>query len=185
MPNFAGSKIFAIVCWIENAPSQEEAESFNWNWGSSWGFVAATEMLQLPCRTKCASPQTIQMFWSMPCPLWKLQSRYFLHKNEVSGKEINFTLIDLVLLHLRGGLIFWVWIPWRKAFLVFSPVLEGISYWNVFYELTLTDKNMQARICFKVILTFWDYGIWLSSTSFLKKFHILASTASDRNCIRY
>ena len=78
LPNFTGSKILAIVCWIENAPSQEEAESFNWNWGSSWGFVAPTEMFQLPCRTKCASPQTIQMFWSMPCPLWKLQSRYFI-----------------------------------------------------------------------------------------------------------
>ena len=66
-----------------------------------------------------------------------------------------------------------------------SLKVQGISYWNVFYELTRTDKNMQVRICLKVILTFWDYGIWVSSTSFLKKFHILASTASDRNCIRY
>ena len=63
--------------------------------------------------------------------------------------------------------------------------LQGISFWNVFYELTLTDKNMQARICLKVILRSWDYGFLVFSTSFSKKLHIRASTASDRNCIRY
>jgi hypothetical protein len=44
--------------------------------------------------------------------------------------------------------------------------LQGISYWNVFYELTLTDKNMQAIFCLKVILTSWDYGFWVLATSF-------------------
>ena len=72
-----------------------------------------------------------------------------------------------------------------KTIIFCSKYLQGISYWNVFYKLTLTDKNMQARICLKVILSSWDYGFLVSSTSFCKKLHILASTASDRNCIRY
>ena len=49
-----------------------------------------------------------------------------------------------------------------------APFLQGISYWNVFYDLTLTDKNMQARICLKVVLKSWDLDIWVSSTSFQK-----------------
>ena len=47
-----------------------------------------------------------------------------------------------------------------------TSMVQGISYWNVFYELTLTDKNMQAIFCLKVILTSWDYGIWVLATSF-------------------
>ena len=75
--------------------------------------------------------------------------------------------------------------PSLKELDVRSILLQGISYWNVFYELTRTDKNMQARICLKVILRSWDYGFLVFSTSFSKKLHIRASTASDRNCIRY
>ena len=29
---------------------------------------------------------------------------------------------------------------------------------------------MQAKICLKVVLTSWDYGIWVSSTNFLKSY---------------
>ena len=46
--------------------------------------------------------------------------------------------------------------------------LQGISCWNIFYDLTLTDKNMQARICSKVVLKSWDLDIWVLSTSFQK-----------------
>ena len=46
--------------------------------------------------------------------------------------------------------------------------IQGISYWNVFYELTLTDRNMQARFYLKVVLKFWGSDIWVSSTSFQK-----------------
>ena len=46
--------------------------------------------------------------------------------------------------------------------------LQGISYWNVFYELTLTDRNMQARFYLKVVLKSWGSDIWVSSTSFQK-----------------
>ena len=47
-------------------------------------------------------------------------------------------------------------------------VLQGASYWNVLFELALTDRNMQAKICLKVVLTFWDWGNWVSSTSYRK-----------------
>ena len=53
-----------------------------------------------------------------------------------------------------------------SAEIIDQKYLQGISYWNVFYELTLTDKNMQAIFCLKVILTSWDYGIWVLATSF-------------------
>ena len=32
----------------------------------------------------------------------------------------------------------------------------------------LTDRNMQVRFCLKVSVYSWDYGIWVSSTSFQK-----------------
>ena len=47
-------------------------------------------------------------------------------------------------------------------------VLQGISHWNWFYELTLTDRNMQARFYLKVVLKSWGLDIWVSSTSFQK-----------------
>jgi hypothetical protein len=40
-------------------------------------------------------------------------------------------------------------------------ILQGISYWNVFYELTLTDRNMQARFYLKVVLKFWGFERFL------------------------
>ena len=46
--------------------------------------------------------------------------------------------------------------------------LQGISYWNWFYELTLRDRNMQARICLKVFLKSWGLDILVSSTSLHK-----------------
>ena len=59
-------------------------------------------------------------------------------------------------------------------------VLQGISPWNVSFKLTLTDRNMQVRFCLKVSVYSWDYGIWVSSTSFQKSTHRLASKASNR-----
>ena len=47
-------------------------------------------------------------------------------------------------------------------------ILQGISYWNLFYELTLTDRNMQARFYLKVLLKSWGLDIWVSSTNFQK-----------------
>ena len=46
--------------------------------------------------------------------------------------------------------------------------IQGISLWNVSFKLTLTDRNMQVRFCLKVSVYSWDYGIWVSSTSFQK-----------------
>ena len=47
-------------------------------------------------------------------------------------------------------------------------MLQCISYWNLFYELTLTDRNMQTRFYFKVVLKSQGSDIWVSSTSFQK-----------------
>ena len=94
--------------------------------------------------------------------------------------QINFDKLDRFLSKLNHSFIYKYL---DKKDTMYS--LQGISHWNVSFKLTLTDRNRQARICWKVILTSWDYEIWVSSTSFLKKLHILASTASDRNCIRY
>ena len=58
-------------------------------------------------------------------------------------------------------------------------LIKVVSHRSVFLKLTLTDRKMQAKICLKVVLTSLDYGIWVSETSFLKKWHILASTASN------
>ena len=49
-----------------------------------------------------------------------------------------------------------------------STYLQGVSHWNVSFELTLTDRNIQARFCFRVSVYFWGHGIWVSSTSFQK-----------------
>ena len=49
-----------------------------------------------------------------------------------------------------------------------NSILQGISYWNIFYELTLTYRNMQARFYLKVVLKSWGSDIWVSSTSFQK-----------------
>ena len=46
--------------------------------------------------------------------------------------------------------------------------IQGISYWNVFYELTLTDRNMQAWFYLKVVLKFWGSDIWVLLTIFQK-----------------
>ena len=46
--------------------------------------------------------------------------------------------------------------------------LQDVSYWNMPFKLALTDRNMQARICLKVVLISWDYISWVSSTSFQK-----------------
>jgi hypothetical protein len=54
--------------------------------------------------------------------------------------------------------------------LYYGPLLQGVSYWNVLFELTLTDRNMQARICLKVVLITWVWGICVSSTSFQKNY---------------
>ena len=51
---------------------------------------------------------------------------------------------------------------------VFMHTIQEVSYWNLLFELTLTDRNIRARICLKVIVKFWDWEIWVSSTS-LKK----------------
>ena len=44
--------------------------------------------------------------------------------------------------------------------------VQGISYWNVLFELSLTDRNTQARICLKVVLISWGADICVSSASF-------------------
>ena len=80
----------------------------------------------------------------------------FLHKNKVSRKEINFTLIDLVLLHLRGGLIFWVWIPWRKAFLV---MLEPCS--TVFYSKVTRINELITFLKFRMSMRFEGGKNWM------------------------
>ena len=46
--------------------------------------------------------------------------------------------------------------------------IQGISYWNWLYELTLTNRNMQARLYLKVVLKSWGADIWVLSTSFWK-----------------
>ena len=34
--------------------------------------------------------------------------------------------------------------------------IQGISHWTVLFELAVTDWNMQAKSCFKVVLECWD-----------------------------
>ena len=46
--------------------------------------------------------------------------------------------------------------------------IQGISNWNILYELPLTDRNMQARFYLNVVLKSWGSDIWVSSTSFQK-----------------
>ena len=60
----------------------------------------------------------------------------------------------------------------NKEFFVLPHIwqLQGVSHWNVSFKLTLTDRNRQARNCWKVILTFWDYEIWVFQPVFLKSY---------------
>ena len=59
---------------------------------------------------------------------------------------------------------------WIKEITCFKKqvLIQGVSHWNVSYKLTLTDRNMQVRFCLKVSVYSWDWGIWVSSTSFQK-----------------
>ena len=44
--------------------------------------------------------------------------------------------------------------------------VQGVPHWNVSFKLALRDRNMRFRFCLKVSVYFWDYGIWVSSTTF-------------------
>ena len=51
---------------------------------------------------------------------------------------------------------------------IWGGLIQGITYWNIFYELSLKDRNRQAKICLKVKVKFWGLDILVSSTSFWK-----------------
>ena len=64
--------------------------------------------------------------------------------------------------------------PWPPSPLFASPVtplLQGISLWNVSFKLTLTDRNMQVRFCLKVVFECWDW-IFLGITISFQKSNI-------------
>ena len=56
----------------------------------------------------------------------------------------------------------------KKSCVSFWHYLQGISLWNVSFKLTLTDRNMQVRLCLKASVYSWDYVIWVSFTSYQK-----------------
>jgi hypothetical protein len=53
----------------------------------------------------------------------------------------------------------WFWALKAESFVynsVLGTFLQGVSHWNVSFELSLTDKNMQVRFCLNVVLECWD-----------------------------
>ena len=73
-----------------------------------------------------------------------------------------------VILHDPHAHIMLLSLLWALGFSIPNKSIQGISYWNLFYELTLTDRNMQARFYLKVLLKSWGSDIRVSSTSFQK-----------------
>ena len=43
-------------------------------------------------------------------------------------------------------------------------MVQGISFWNGFYELALTDKHIQVRFGLKMIKVCWDWEFWGTTT---------------------
>ena len=63
-----------------------------------------------------------------------------------------------------------------------SEEIQGFSHRRLFFELTLKDASQNLFEGGSNILRLWNLSF---INQFLKKLHILASTASDRNCTRY
>ena len=59
---------------------------------------------------------------------------------------------------------------WQDPSLTLSKRLfdttQGVSYWRVQSKFALTDRNVQVRFCWKVVLEFWDLYIYGTTTSF-------------------
>ena len=47
-------------------------------------------------------------------------------------------------------------------------IIQGVSHWNVSFEMPLRDRNMWVRFSLKVSVYSWGWEIWDSSTSFQK-----------------
>ena len=91
-------------------------------------------------------------------------------------------IFDTSPLHQFSKLYNFLWVCWflGKNLSNFVPsienstiritIVQGISYWNISYELTLIDRNMQARISLKMVLKLWglDILVSFSLTSFWK-----------------
>ena len=51
-------------------------------------------------------------------------------------------------------------------------IVQGVPYWSVPFELALTDRNMQVRFFFNVILESWDDIFLGITTSFCKMLNV-------------
>ena len=45
-------------------------------------------------------------------------------------------------------------------------IIQGVSHWNVSFEMSLTDRSMQVKLCLKVVLECWDWIFLGLTTSF-------------------
>ena len=55
-----------------------------------------------------------------------------------------------------------------RALLGRPSKIQGPSWQSVYFKLPLMDRNVQVRLCLKVSVYSWDWGIWVSSTSYQK-----------------
>ena len=46
--------------------------------------------------------------------------------------------------------------------------VQGVSHWNVFFNLALRERNIQVRLYLKVVLKCWDVDILIIRTNFQK-----------------
>jgi len=58
--------------------------------------------------------------------------------------------------------------------------VQGVRGQSGFFNWALTERNIHVRLYLKVVLKSWDMEILIFRTNFQKKYHRLASTASNR-----
>ena len=55
---------------------------------------------------------------------------------------------------------------------LWATVLQGVSHWNVSFEVSLTDRNTQVKFCLKVVFECRDQIFFGITTSFCEIFTV-------------
>ena len=57
--------------------------------------------------------------------------------------------------------------------------IQGVSHWNGQSKLALTDRDMHANKCLKVVLKSWDYAFFGTAASFYENVYFAPSIGPD------
>ena len=82
---------------------------------------------------------------------------------------------------------------WTKCYPILTPsspqvnncehyIIQGPSWQTGFFELAMTDRNMQSRYFLKMVLKFWDLRNFASTTSFHEMHIVLHLQSNLQTC---